>query len=68
MNAVAYLQAHGERTADQIAVAIGVEIEAAYLELVRAEGQGLVRVNVEDHTHRTWEAMSNVGRQLEARP
>lgn len=57
MNAVAYLQANGERTAGQVAKALGVRIEAAYLELVRAEGQGLVRINVTNQTHRTWEAM-----------
>ena len=55
--AAQYLCTHPEATADKIAQAIGVEIEEAYAQLVQAEARGLVRINVYDHTRRTWESM-----------
>lgn len=67
MNAVAYLRANGERTAGQVAAAMGLTMEATYVELVRAESRGLVRINVEGQTHRTWEAMDERTSPSEAR-
>lgn len=55
MSIVRHLMRHGEKTADELAVELHVEIEHAYLELVRAEGDGLVRVNVDGNKRCTWE-------------
>ena len=61
MTALQLLMQRGEMTAQQIADALGIEIERAYMELVRLDAAELVRVNVRWRGMRhinTWEALS----------
>jgi predicted ArsR family transcriptional regulator len=61
MSALQLLMQRGEMTAQQIADALGIEIERAYMELVRLDAAELVRVNVRYRglkIYNTWEAMN----------
>ena len=66
---IAHLMRHGEQTAEQVELALGLTHEEAYTDLVRAEADGLVRVNVDGYHRCTWDfAHDWPAHRPEARP